>query len=72
MSIKQNKYNVATLQYEELAREINAVLLRNHCSSKEYLEYIQQSFIGVKVNDKETRETIEKIYKKHNFICSYT
>ena len=35
---------------------------------KEYLEYIQQSFIGVKVNDKETRETIEKIYKKHNFI----
>ncbi len=33
-----------------------------------YLEYIQKSFIGVKVNDKETKETIEKIYKKYNFI----
>jgi hypothetical protein len=41
-------YNVATLQYEELAREINAVLLRNHCSSKEYLEYIDD--VNAKLN----------------------
>jgi hypothetical protein len=41
-------YNVATLQYEELAREINAVLLRNHCSSKEYLEYIED--VNAKLN----------------------
>ena len=41
-------YNVATLQYEELAREINAVLLRNHCSSKEYFEYIED--VNAKLN----------------------
>jgi len=39
--VRLTNYNVATLQYEELAREINAVLLRNHCSSQQYLEYIE-------------------------------
>ena len=46
--IRLTNYNVATLQYEELAREINAVLLRNHCSSKEYFEYIED--INAKLN----------------------
>jgi hypothetical protein len=46
--IRLTNYNVATLQYEELAREINAVLLRNHCSSKEYLEYIDD--VNAKLN----------------------
>ena len=41
-------YNVATLQYEELSREINAILLRNHMKSKEYLEYIDD--VNAKLN----------------------
>ena len=41
-------YNVATLQYEELAREINTLLLRNHCSSTDYIEYIED--VNAKLN----------------------
>lgn len=41
-------YNIATLQYEELAREINTLLLRNHCSSKDYIEYIED--VNAKLN----------------------
>jgi hypothetical protein len=46
--VKLTNYNVACLQYEELGREINAVLLRNHCTSKEYLEYIED--VNAKLN----------------------
>ena len=46
--VKLTNYNVACLQYEELGREINAVLLRNHCSSKQYLEYIED--VNAKLN----------------------
>lgn len=33
-------YNVCVTQYDSIAREINSVLLRNHMSSKDYQEYI--------------------------------
>ena len=33
-----------------------------------HLDYIKKSFVGIKVSDKETKDTIEKIYKKYNFI----
>jgi hypothetical protein len=46
--VKLTNYNVACLQYEELGREINAVLLRNHCTSKEYMEYIED--VNAKLN----------------------
>lgn len=46
--VKLTNYNVACLQYEELGREINAVLLRNHMTSKEYMEYIED--VNAKLN----------------------
>lgn len=45
---KLTNYNVACLQYEELSREIGAVMLRNHCTSKEYMEYIED--VNCKLN----------------------
>lgn len=39
--VKLTNYNVALCQYEELCREITAVLHRNHMSSAEYQEYIE-------------------------------
>jgi len=46
--VKLTNYNVACLQYEELGREINAVLLRNHCTSIQYMEYIDD--VNAKLN----------------------
>ena len=34
----------------------------------QYLKFIQESFIGIKVSDEETKEMVKKIYKKYNFI----
>jgi hypothetical protein len=39
--IKLTNFNVCITQYDELAREITAVLHRNHMSSKDYQEYIE-------------------------------
>jgi hypothetical protein len=39
--VKLTNYNVALCQYEELCREITAVLHRNHMTSAEYQEYIE-------------------------------
>jgi len=39
--IKLSNFNVCISQYDEIAREITAVLHRNHMSSKDYQEYIE-------------------------------
>ena len=39
--VKLTNFNVCITQYDELAREITAVLHRNHMSSKDYQEYIE-------------------------------
>lgn len=38
---KLSNFNVSVLQYEEICREITAVLHRNHMTSKDYQEYIE-------------------------------
>jgi hypothetical protein len=40
-STKLSNYNVCVTQYDSIAREITAVLHRNHMSSKDYQEYIE-------------------------------
>lgn len=40
-STKLSNYNVCVTQYDSVAREITAVLHRNHMSSKDYQEYIE-------------------------------
>jgi hypothetical protein len=40
-STRLSNYNVCVTQYDSVAREINAVLHRNHMSSKDYQEYIE-------------------------------
>lgn len=39
--VRLTNYNVALSQYEELCREITAVLFRNHMSSADYQDYIE-------------------------------
>ena len=38
---KLSNFNISVTQYEELCREINAVLYRNHMSSEDYQEFIE-------------------------------
>ena len=40
--IKLANFNVAVVQYEEIAREITAVLTRNHMTSSDYQDYIEE------------------------------
>jgi len=40
-STRLSNYNVCVTQYDSVAREISAVLHRNHMSSKDYQEYIE-------------------------------
>jgi hypothetical protein len=39
--IKLTNFNVCITQYDEIAREITAVLYRNHCTSKDYQDFIE-------------------------------
>jgi hypothetical protein len=39
--VKLTNYNVALCQYEELCREITAILFRNHMTSNDYQDYIE-------------------------------
>ena len=60
-ALKGNDKEVVSLM-EELKKNGSFKL------KKEALDYIQKSFRAVKVDDAETSETIEKIFKKYNFI----
>ena len=40
-STRLSNFNVCVTQYDSIAREINSVLLRNHMSSKDYQEFIE-------------------------------